>query len=101
MRQNLQIKQLLTTTHDNIAAWTGIGSALVHTWHQKAISKSMMGVLSVLLYLGNILVLHITTPALFSPEAFSYSRNTMVKTQSLPAFNFNATGVNMGAGRVL
>ncbi|KAJ7454400.1 hypothetical protein FB451DRAFT_1279822 [Mycena latifolia] len=87
MRRSLQMDQTLTATHDNAAAWAGIGSAAVHIWHQKAVPASSMGVLTAFLYLGNILVLHITTPALFSIEAFSSQRSVGVGTQSLLAFN--------------
>ncbi|KAJ7123471.1 hypothetical protein C8R44DRAFT_917562 [Mycena epipterygia] len=45
------------------------------------------GITTVFLYLGNILVLHITTPALFSLETFNSSRLVGVGTQGLPAYN--------------
>ncbi|KAJ7932089.1 hypothetical protein B0H13DRAFT_1857216 [Mycena leptocephala] len=66
--------QMLSMTHDNAAAWAGIGSALSNIWRQKAGSPSMTGVLSILLYLGNVAVLHITFPALFSLETFDSPR---------------------------
>ncbi|KAJ7486745.1 hypothetical protein FB451DRAFT_1534777 [Mycena latifolia] len=87
MRRSLQADQTLTATHDTAAAWAGIGSAVAHIWHQKAVSASLIGVLAVFMYLGNILVLHITTPALFSVEIFPSVEFVSVGTQSLPAFN--------------
>ncbi|KAJ7491826.1 hypothetical protein B0H11DRAFT_2007983 [Mycena galericulata] len=84
MRRSLRRDQTLTATHDNAAAWAGIGSSVVHIWQQKVVPASMIGVLSVFLYLGNISVLHITTPALFALETFNASRTVPVGTQGLP-----------------
>ncbi|KAJ6542093.1 hypothetical protein DFH09DRAFT_1322719 [Mycena vulgaris] len=88
VRYSLQKNQTLTATHDNAAAWAGIGSAVFHIWHQKAVPASLLGVLCTFLYLGNILVLHITTPALFSLETFTSYTSVPVGTDSLPAFNY-------------
>ncbi|KAJ6450765.1 hypothetical protein C8R45DRAFT_1223984 [Mycena sanguinolenta] len=89
IRRGLQTEQTLTATHDTAAAWVGIGSAIVHAWNQKAITSSTMGVLSAFLYLGNVSVLHITIPALFSLESFISSHSVNVATHGLPAFNFS------------
>ncbi|KAJ7841690.1 hypothetical protein B0H14DRAFT_2782285 [Mycena olivaceomarginata] len=87
MRRSIQLDQTLTATHDHAAAWAGIGAAVSSIWHQKAVTASIGGVLSIFLYLGNILVLHITTPALFSLETFTSPVPIPVGTQSLPDFN--------------
>ncbi|KAJ7137197.1 hypothetical protein C8R44DRAFT_768626 [Mycena epipterygia] len=94
MRRGLQRYQTLTATHDNAAAWSGIGSAVAQIWNQKAAPASVAGVLSVFLYLASILAFHITTPALFSLEAFTAPLSVPVQTQSLPAFNASA-GYNL------
>jgi hypothetical protein len=86
-RRDLQTHQTLTATHDNAAAWTGLGSAVSSIWNQRAIPASIMGVVSVFLYLGNILVLHITTPALFSLNTFNASHPPIVQTEGLPTIN--------------
>ncbi|KAF7360033.1 hypothetical protein MVEN_00731000 [Mycena venus] len=95
MRRNLQRDQTLTATHDTAAAWTGIGSALFHLWSQKAVPASVIGVLSTVAYLSSVLILHITTPALFSLEAFNASRPVIVGTHGLPSFNWS-TDINGG-----
>jgi hypothetical protein len=87
MRRSLKTFQTLTATHDHAAAWAGIGAAISNVWYQKAVSASIFGVLSVSLYLGNILILHITTPALFSVATFTSPTPIPVGTQSLPDFN--------------
>ncbi|KAJ7698475.1 hypothetical protein B0H16DRAFT_1749695 [Mycena metata] len=87
IRRSLRMNQTLTATHDNAAAWAGIGSAISHLWHQKAVPASTFGVLCVFLYLGNILILHVTTPALFALEAFNSFHSGLVETQGLPTFN--------------
>ncbi|KAJ7475479.1 hypothetical protein B0H11DRAFT_1727511, partial [Mycena galericulata] len=87
MRHSIQKTQTLTATHDHAAAWAGIGAAISHLWYQKAVPASITGVLSVLFYLGNILILHITTPALFSLATFTSPSRINVQTQGLPDFN--------------
>ncbi|KAJ7025685.1 hypothetical protein C8F04DRAFT_1400476 [Mycena alexandri] len=68
MRRSLQKDQTLTATHDNSVAWTGIGSASLLLWDRRTVAASIRGVMSPALYLGGILVLHITIPALFSMD---------------------------------
>ncbi|KAJ7104543.1 hypothetical protein C8R43DRAFT_228631 [Mycena crocata] len=93
MRRSLHREQSLTATHDIASAWAGIGSAVLHIWHQKAVPATFIGVLSVFFYLGNMLVLHITTPALFTLQAFNASRPLQIATTGLPAYNL--TGLNL------
>ncbi|KAJ6484075.1 hypothetical protein C8R45DRAFT_1000114 [Mycena sanguinolenta] len=88
MRRSLQRDQTLTETHDNAAAWAGIGCALVHLWHQKTVPASITGVLCTFFYLTSVLILHITTPALFSLETFAATRAVPVQTQGLPSYNW-------------
>ncbi|KAJ7681366.1 hypothetical protein B0H17DRAFT_1138519 [Mycena rosella] len=95
---SLEKTQPLTVTHDTAAAWVGIGSALLHVWHQKAVPASIMGVLSTFLYLGNIQVYHIATASLFSLETFTASHPNVVRTQSLPAFNDTAYDLTTAEG---
>ncbi|KAJ7153312.1 hypothetical protein C8R46DRAFT_1357193 [Mycena filopes] len=87
MRRNLLINQTVTATHDNISAWTGLGAALLGLWNQKSIPASVLGTLSVFLYLLNIAVLHITTPSLLSLQTFTDSLPTNVKTSGVPEFD--------------
>ncbi|KAJ7796955.1 hypothetical protein B0H14DRAFT_3157752 [Mycena olivaceomarginata] len=87
-RRDLQTNQSLTATHDHAAAWAGIVAAFLRLWDQKSVTASVFGVLNVLLYLANILVLHITTPAIFSLEAFNSSVPTAVDTLEFPFLNF-------------
>ncbi|KAJ6486335.1 hypothetical protein DFH09DRAFT_1291576 [Mycena vulgaris] len=88
-RRSIRKTQSLTVTHDSATAWAGIGSAVVQIWRQKSARASIPGVLSIFLYLGNILLLSITTPALFSLETFHSSHSVLVSTQSLPTFDFS------------
>ncbi|KAJ6485283.1 hypothetical protein DFH09DRAFT_1458006 [Mycena vulgaris] len=87
-RRSLQKDQTLTAAHDTAAAWAGVGSALLHMWCQKTVNASIIGVLSAFLYLGNILVLHISTPALFYLEAYNFTQLVPVPTRGLPSYNF-------------
>ncbi|KAJ7763001.1 hypothetical protein B0H16DRAFT_1883883 [Mycena metata] len=97
MRRSLQVNQTLTAMHDHAAAWTGIGSAMLHIWHQKTATASLTGAFAVFLYLGNILILHISTPALFSLQTFDFTRPLQVETHGLPRYNFGNTSEEWAA----
>ncbi|KAF7357308.1 hypothetical protein MSAN_01326300 [Mycena sanguinolenta] len=87
-RHNLQMDQMLTTTHDNGAAWAGIGGAIFLLWNRrKASCGPLIGVLVVIIYLTAILGLHITSSSLFSVAAFNSTRTFEADTKGLPAFN--------------
>ncbi|KAJ7635723.1 hypothetical protein DFH06DRAFT_1479038 [Mycena polygramma] len=86
MQRSLQTLQTLTATHDTTAAWAGIGSAALHIWRQWAVPASPVGVLVVFLYLGGVIILHISTPALFALQTFNATRLVSVSTQGLPAY---------------
>ncbi|KAF7364609.1 hypothetical protein MVEN_00330100 [Mycena venus] len=88
MRRSLQMDQTLTATHDTTAAWAGVASAAFNIWQQRAVLASFTGVLSAFLYLGNILLLHITISSLFSLATFESYREVPVRTQGLPAYNW-------------
>ncbi|KAJ7914392.1 hypothetical protein B0H13DRAFT_2325426 [Mycena leptocephala] len=88
-QHNLETNRTLTATHDTNIAWTGLGSAALSLWSQKTVPASVIGVLTVFLYLGNITAPHISTPALLSLQAFNLSRETIVNTEGLPNSNFN------------
>jgi hypothetical protein len=81
--------QVLTATHDNAAAWAGVGAAISHLWLQKTAPAraSMIGVLTAALYLTTILGLHITTSSLFSLITVDSTRSFGARTHGLPCFN--------------
>lgn len=62
---------------------------MLNLWHQKTITASLLGVLSAFAYLANVLILHTTTPALFSVQTFNASHQAPVPTQGAPAFDFS------------
>lgn len=74
-------RQTLTAAHDESAAWTGLGSALLAVWRQTRIAASVVGTLSVAIYLIGISVLHISTPSLFNLQVFPRPNASTVSTQ--------------------
>ncbi|KAJ6492145.1 hypothetical protein C8R45DRAFT_191925 [Mycena sanguinolenta] len=98
-RRDFRRRQMLTATHDNIIAWTGLGSAVLRLWQQRAIPASIFGVLSALIYLACLLLLHTTFPAMLAPKSFIVKRSLAVSTQSLPAFNFSGYDLADGNNR--
>ncbi|KAJ7916653.1 hypothetical protein B0H13DRAFT_1870988 [Mycena leptocephala] len=89
LKRSLRKTQMLTVTHDTVAAWRGIGSALVSVLHQKAAPSSILGSGSAFLYLAGVLILHNTSPALLSVKPFNSNYSVPVTTQSLPKFTFS------------
>ncbi|KAJ7614487.1 hypothetical protein FB45DRAFT_1110242 [Roridomyces roridus] len=89
LHRDLLRRQLLTATHDNALAWSGLGSAVVRLWQQRAIPASSMGVLSALTYLAGISVLHTAFPGVAAPESLVVNQSMSISTQSLPAFNLS------------
>jgi hypothetical protein len=81
--------QVLTATHDNAAAWAGVGAAISHLWLQKTVPAraSMIGILTAACYLTTILGLHITTSSLFSLVTVNSTRSFGAGTYGLPSFN--------------
>lgn len=59
-------KVTLSAIHDKSAAWFGIGSATKSLWNQWTVSTAPVGVICILLYLGSLFALNITTPGLLS-----------------------------------
>lgn len=101
MRRSIQLDQTLTATHDHAAAWVGIGAAISYIQHQKALPVSIGGIVSIFLYLGNILVLHITIPAVLSLATFTFPISSPVGTNSLPDFNRSLVELSITNGVAL
>jgi hypothetical protein len=78
---------LLTATHDKVLAWNGMGSAASILFQQFKLPVSPLGIFSICLYLSTISVLHVTTSALVSVEAFNYNISTTVDTQGIPQWS--------------
>ncbi|KAF7336351.1 hypothetical protein MVEN_02183600 [Mycena venus] len=86
LKRDLHVRQSLTATHDNTAAWAGLGSAALCIWHQRVVPASVRGVLSALFYLGSISILHITVPNMFLLQTVQMFRPVVVETEGLPSF---------------
>ncbi|KAJ7761337.1 hypothetical protein B0H16DRAFT_1688459 [Mycena metata] len=93
-RHGLHKSQTLTATHDNSVAWSGIGSALSSLWKQTVVPASVLGTLSVFLYLLNIAVIHISSPAMLSLQSFNSSRLTVLKTFAMPEYTRRTSILN-------
>lgn len=83
--------QMLTATHDEATAWAGLGSALLVLWRQTHIAASVVGTLTVAIYLLGITILHISTPSLFNLQAFEQPNGTTISTKiGMPNISFDA-----------
>ncbi|KAK6978195.1 hypothetical protein R3P38DRAFT_2809379 [Favolaschia claudopus] len=95
-RRSFSVTQTLTTTHDTSAAWSGIGSAIMHIWKQRVVRASPISVLVVFSYLGCIMGLQTTIPALFSLQSFNETRTLELVTKGLPIYNASAFPADSG-----
>ncbi|KAJ7759986.1 hypothetical protein B0H16DRAFT_1720211 [Mycena metata] len=103
IRRTLQRKQTLTASHDTISAWSGMGAAAQQLWNQQRIFAAPFALFGVFSYLAGILVLHISTPALFSVEIFTAEYQQQLTTTGFPIFNvttFNESDL-MTKGRIV
>ncbi|KAJ7085072.1 hypothetical protein C8R44DRAFT_903058 [Mycena epipterygia] len=90
----VQTYSTLTSAHDSLLSWDGLGSSLTTLHKQIRLPVSVFTTLSVVGYLSAISTLHVTTPALFSVQTFNITVNSMVETEGLPEWNgpdYNAT----------
>ncbi|KAJ7142615.1 hypothetical protein C8R44DRAFT_725953 [Mycena epipterygia] len=86
MRWNIMSSQPLTKTHDSIASWAGLGSALATLYSQLSVPLSVFGSLHVVGYLGCITALHIITPTIFSVATFNSSVFVTVDAVGTPQY---------------
>ncbi|KAJ6488764.1 hypothetical protein C8R45DRAFT_1142866 [Mycena sanguinolenta] len=87
LRHNSRSGQTLTTIHDDMTSWSGLGSALGTLYKQLPVPSSVVGTLTILGYLACVSVLHITTPAIISVQIFNNTVPVPISTQWLPSFN--------------
>ncbi|KAJ6488838.1 hypothetical protein C8R45DRAFT_929540 [Mycena sanguinolenta] len=76
--------QSLTSIHDQILSWTGLGSSVATLHQQLAMPASVSAVLAIFGYLVNISVLHVTSPALIAVETFNSTVSSPVVIEGLP-----------------
>ncbi|KAJ7190386.1 hypothetical protein GGX14DRAFT_605978 [Mycena pura] len=78
----------LTAMHDNISVWAGLGSALSTLFNQVSVPASVLGTLSIVVYLGCISTLHISIPAMLSVDAFNASASVAIpaSTSGMPEY---------------
>ncbi|KAK6981148.1 hypothetical protein R3P38DRAFT_2746115 [Favolaschia claudopus] len=100
-RRSFSITQPLTTIHDTSAAWSGIGSAIMHIWKQCVVRASPISVLVVFSYLACIMGLQTTIPALFSLQSFNETLTLGLVTKGLPIYNASAFPVGSGDNSTL
>ncbi|KAJ7111265.1 hypothetical protein C8R44DRAFT_856600 [Mycena epipterygia] len=93
MRRQIMSSQTLTATHDNISAWTGLGSALATLYNQLSVPASIFGTLNVVGYLMCISILHITIPAILSVQTFNTTVSVAASTFGSREF-VNSTTTN-------
>ncbi|KAI6139704.1 hypothetical protein BKA82DRAFT_4221299 [Pisolithus tinctorius] len=81
LRRDLLQRQTLTATHDKTGAWSGLGAALSTLLDQFKLKAATCGVLLVMLYLGGIAVLHVTSCSLMSLVPFDNTHVANAPTQ--------------------
>ncbi|KAF7341200.1 hypothetical protein MVEN_01855200 [Mycena venus] len=77
----------LTTMHDKLSCWSGIGSSLSTLYNQISLPVSVLTTLSITAYLLALSALHVTTPALLSVETFNLSSSFEASLLGGPQWN--------------
>ncbi|KAG1718013.1 uncharacterized protein EDB91DRAFT_1019363, partial [Suillus paluster] len=80
--RNLFQHQKLTILHDNVNAWSGLGSALQCFWQQSSTTGSLWWIASITTYLGCVFALHVVSSSIFQLQTFSSTTNVSVTTFS-------------------
>jgi hypothetical protein len=81
---SLQQHCTITTTHDKLSCWTGIGSSLSTLYNQFSLPVSLSATLSITAYLLALSALNVTTPALLSVEMFNFLNSFEIPLQGGP-----------------
>lgn len=80
--RNLIQRQQLTILHDNVNAWSGLGSALQCLWQQSSTTGSLWWVTSITTYLGCVFALHVASSSILQLQTFSTITNMSSTTLS-------------------
>jgi hypothetical protein len=80
--RNLIQRQQLTILHDNVNAWSGLGSALQCLWQQSSTTGSLWWITSITTYLGCVFALHVASSSILQLQTFSETTNISATTLS-------------------
>jgi hypothetical protein len=80
LRHTLHARPTLSALHDTTGAWLGPGAAATALLAQLRVRTAPRRVTLVAAYLGGVLVLHITTPALFGVVPYEVVGKVRVPT---------------------
>ncbi|KAG2114001.1 hypothetical protein BD769DRAFT_1490085 [Suillus cothurnatus] len=92
--RNLTRHQKLTVLHDNVNAWSGLGSALQCLWQQSSTTGSSWWIASIATYLGCVFALHVASSSILQLQAFTTTTNMSATTFShWPGPNIDMEGL--------
>ncbi|KAG2070815.1 hypothetical protein BDR04DRAFT_1099241 [Suillus decipiens] len=80
--QNLIRHQKLTILHDNVNAWSGLGSALQCLWQQSSTTGSFWWIVFIATYLGCVFALHVASSSILQLQTFTTATNMSATTFS-------------------
>ncbi|KAG1838241.1 hypothetical protein C8R48DRAFT_742908, partial [Suillus tomentosus] len=78
--RNLIQHQKLTILHDNVNAWSGLGSALQCLWQQSSTTGSLWWIASITTYLGCVFALHVASSSILQLQTFTATTNMSATT---------------------
>lgn len=78
--RNLIQHQKLTILHDNVNAWSGLGSALQCLWQQSSTTGSLWWIASIATYLGCVFALHVASSSILQLQTFTATTNMSATT---------------------
>ncbi|KAG2123223.1 hypothetical protein DEU56DRAFT_917533 [Suillus clintonianus] len=93
--RNLIQHQQLTILHDNVNAWSGLGSALQCLWQQSSTTGSSWWIVSITTYLACVFALHVASSSILQSQTFSTTINMSATTVShWPGPNVDMMGLH-------
>lgn len=92
--RNLIQHQKLAILHDNVNAWSGLGSALQCLWQQSSTTGSLWWIASIATYLGCVFALHVASSSILQLQTFTATTNMSATTFShWPGPNIDMTAL--------
>ncbi|OAX40019.1 hypothetical protein K503DRAFT_768991 [Rhizopogon vinicolor AM-OR11-026] len=81
-RNLIRQRQKLVILHDNVNAWSGLGSALQCLWQQSNTTGSLWWIMSITAYLGCVFALQVASSSILQLQSFTATSNVSVNILS-------------------
>ncbi|KAK7470247.1 hypothetical protein VKT23_001681 [Stygiomarasmius scandens] len=103
LRRQLHVHNSLTTKHDTVSAWSGLGSALMTIlgWKQIGFKTSLSTTFIATAYLAGILAFQSVAGGMASFQAYETNENRTINTTGVPDFTKDLGNMITGSSSLL